>query len=131
MHILIADLHEDRAGIGKQIARDGEPVAQVGEIAVDAVAPCVAERLDLLRLAGDVVGVAVLHVAAGGGPLEVGVELDAVGRVDVDALHLAAQSLALGQAAITCRLVAEDHAVRPVLVVLVELGLVRFAREAR
>ena len=52
------------------------------------------------------------------------VELDAVGRVDVDALHLAAQALALGQAGHHLQRVAEDHAVRPVLVVLVELGLV-------
>ena len=98
MDILIADLHEDGAGIGQQIAGDGQPIAQVGQVGVDAVAPGVAEGLDLLRLAGDVVGLAVLHVAAGGGPLEVAVELDAVGRVDVDALHLAAQPLALGQA---------------------------------
>ena len=69
--IFIADLHEDRAGIGEQIAGDGEAVAKVGEIGVDAVAPGVAEGFDLLGLAGDVVGVAVLHVAAGGGPLEV------------------------------------------------------------
>ncbi len=98
MDIFIADLNEDGAGIGQKIAGDGEPVAQVGEIAVNSVAPGVAEGLDLLRLAGDVVGVAVLHVAAGGGPLEVAVELDAVGRVEVDALHLAAQTLALGKA---------------------------------
>ncbi len=89
MDIFIADLHEDGAGIGEEIAGDGEPVAQVGEVAVDAVAPGVAEGFDLLGLAGDVVGLAVLHVAAGGGPLEVAVELDAVGRVEVDALHLA------------------------------------------
>ena len=130
MHILIADLHEDGAGVGEQIAGDGEPVAQVGEVAVDAVAPGVAEGFDLLRLAGDVVGVAVLHVAAGGGPLEVAVELDAVGRVEVDALHLAAQALALGQARHHLERVAEDHAVRPVLVVLVELGLVHALGDA-
>ncbi len=87
--------------------------------------PGVAEGFDLLRLAGDVVGVAVLHVAAGGGPLEVAVELDAVRRVDVDALHLAAQSFALGQASHDLEGVAEDHAIRPVLVVLVELGAPR------
>jgi hypothetical protein len=113
-----------------KIAGDGEAVAQVGEVAVDAVAPGVAEGFDLLRLAGDVVGVAVLHVAAGRGPLEVAVELDAVGRVEVDALHLAAQALALGEARHHLQGVAEDHAVRPVLVVLVELGLVHALRDA-
>ena len=90
MDIFIADLHEDGAGIVKEIAGDGEAVTEVREIAVDAVAPGVAESFDLLRLAGDVAGVAVRHVAAGGAPLEVAVELDAVGRVDVDALHFAA-----------------------------------------
>ncbi len=56
MDVFIADLHEDGARIAKQIASDGEPVAQVGEVTVDAVAPSVAEGFDLLRLAGDVVG---------------------------------------------------------------------------
>ena len=130
MDIFIADLHEDGAGIGEEIAGDGEAVAEIGEVAVDAVAPGVAEGFDLLRLAGDVVGVAVLHVAAGGGPLEVAVELDAVGRVEVDALHLAAQALALGQAGHDLEGVAEDHAVGPVLVVLIELGLVHALGDA-
>ena len=104
MHIFVADLDEDGAGVGEQIAGDGEAVAKVGEVGVDAVAPGVAEGFDLFGLAGDVVGVAVLDVAAGGGPLEVGVELDAVGRVEVDALDLAAQALALGEEAMTWRL---------------------------
>ena len=95
VNVFITNLHKDGAGIRQQIPRDGEPVPQVGEIAVDAVAPGVAEGFDLLRLAGDVADIAVLHVAAGGGPLEVAVELDAVGRIEVDALHLAAQALAL------------------------------------
>ena len=68
--------------------------------------------------------VAILHVAAGGGPLEVAVEFDAIGRVEVDALNLAAQTLPLGQAGHDLEGVAEDHAVGPVLVVGVELGLV-------
>ena len=62
------------------------------------------------------------HVAAGGGPLEVGVELDAVGRVQVDALDLAAKSFALGERGHDLEAVAEDHAVGPVGVVPVELG---------
>jgi hypothetical protein len=78
-------------GIGEEIAGDGEPVAQVGEVAVDAVAPSVAEGFDLLGLAGDVAGVAVLYVAAGGGPL-----------------HFAPQALALGQAGRDLEGVAED-----------------------
>ena len=89
MNVLITDLHEDGAGLGEQIACDGKAITQVGEVAVDAVAPGVPKRLHLLRLSGDVGGPAVLDVAAGGGPLEVAVELDAVGRVEVDALNLA------------------------------------------
>jgi hypothetical protein len=66
----------------------------------------------------------ILHVAAGRAPLEARVELDAVGRVDVGALDLAAKPLALGEARHHLERVAQDHPVRPVLVVLVELGLV-------
>ena len=38
---------------------------------MDAVAPGVTEGFHLLRLAGDVRDVAVLHIAVGGAPLEV------------------------------------------------------------
>ena len=69
-------------------------------------------------------GIAILHVPAGGGPLKVAVELDAVGRIDVDTLHFAAQSLALCERSHHLQRVAEDHAVRPVLIVLIELSLV-------
>ena len=85
MHVLIADLHEDAAGLGEQVAGDDEPVAQVGQVGVDAELPGVAEGRDLLRLAGGVLGLAVLHVALAGAHLPVGAELDAVGRVEVDA----------------------------------------------
>ena len=91
---------------------------------MDAVAPGVAESLYLLWLAGDVLAVAVAHVAAGGGPLEVGVEPDAVGRVDVDALHFALQALPLGEGGHHLQAVAQDHTVLPVTLVLVELGAV-------
>src|SRR5262245_22242808 len=124
MNIFVADLHDEGTRLGEQIASYGEAVAEVSEIAVDAVAPSVAEGFDLLRLAGDVVGLAVLHVAAGGGPLEVAVELDAVGWIEVDTLHLPPQAFALSQAGHDLEGVAEDHAVGPVLVVLVELGLI-------
>src|SRR5206468_4248607 len=95
---VVADLHEDQAAVGEEVAGDGQAVAQIGQVGVDAVAPGVAEGFDLLGLAGDVVLVAVLDVAARRRPLEIRIEADAVGRVDVDALHLAAQPLALGEA---------------------------------
>jgi hypothetical protein len=91
VHVLVTDLHENGPAVGEQVAGDGKPVAQIGEIRVDAVAPGVAEGFDLFGLAGDVVLVAVRDVAARCRPLEIRVEADAVGGVDIDALHLAAQ----------------------------------------
>ncbi len=55
---------------------------------------------------------------------EVGVEFDAVGWVEVDALDLAAEAFAFCEGGHDLERVAEDHAVGPVLVVLVELGFV-------
>jgi hypothetical protein len=65
MHIFIPDLHEDGAGVSEKIAGNRETVTQIGEIAMDTVAPGVAEGFDLFRLSGDVAGVAILYVAAG------------------------------------------------------------------
>ncbi len=89
---------------------------------MDPVAPCIAERLDLLRLAADMLAVAVLHIAARGGPLEIRVELDAVRRVDVDALHLAAQPFALGETRHHLQRVTQNQAVGPVRLMLIKLG---------
>ena len=122
MDVFVADLDEDAAAVGEEVAGDGEAVAEVGEVAVDAVAPGVAEGFDLFGFAGDVFGFAVFDIAAGGGPLEVGIELDAVRRVKIDALYAAAQSFAFGDAGHDVEAVAEDHAVGPVLFVAVELG---------
>ena len=120
MHVLVADLHEHRAAFGQQVTRRRQPVAQIRQIGMDTVLPGISERLHLLRFARDVLGL-VLHVAAFGGPLEIRIEPDAVGRVDVDALHLAAQLLAFRQRRHNLQGVAENHAVRPVGVVPVEL----------
>ena len=97
---------------------------------MNPIPPRIPERLDLFRLPADVLGLAVRDVAAGRRPLEVRVELDAVGRVEVDALHLAAQPLAFGERRHHLEAVAEDHPVRPVGVVLVELGLGAVVRQA-
>jgi hypothetical protein len=56
--------------------------------------------------------------------LKIAVEFDAVGRVKINALHLAAQALALGHARHDLQAVAKNHPVRPVLIVLIKLGLV-------
>ena len=71
MHVLVADLHEDAPALGQQFAGDDEPVAEVRQVGVDAELPGVAERLDLLRLARGVLGLAVLDVALAGGDLPV------------------------------------------------------------
>ena len=122
-HVPPDSMHEHRSTLRQQVVGHGQPVTQVAQVRVDAIAPSVPKRLHLLGLTGDVLGLAVLHVAAGGGPLKVGVEADAVGRVDIDALHLAAQALALRQRRHHLQTVAEDHAVRPVGVVFVKFGL--------
>jgi hypothetical protein len=55
---------------------------------VNPIAPGVAERFDLLRFTGDMLTLSVGYFAAGRAPLEVAVELDAIGRVEIDALGL-------------------------------------------
>ncbi|GHT90175.1 hypothetical protein FACS1894101_2320 [Betaproteobacteria bacterium] len=64
---------------------------------MNAVPPGIPKGFDLFRFAGNVRGVAVFDIAAGGRPLKIGIEFDAVRRVKIDALHLAAQPFTLGQ----------------------------------
>jgi len=89
---------------------------------VDAITPGIPECLDLFGLAGNMRGVAVLDIAAGGGPLEIAVEFDAIRRVKIDALHLAAQPFALGQGGHDLQTVAQNHPVLPMAFVPVKLG---------
>ncbi|OQA95709.1 MAG: hypothetical protein BWY25_02366 [Chloroflexi bacterium ADurb.Bin222] len=121
MHVLIPNLHEHAAALRQQLAGHGQPVAQVGQVGVDAQLPGVAEGADLLRLAGGVFGFAVLHVALARAHLPVGAEFDAVGRVEVDHLYPSAQPFLLRQTRHHQQRIAQDHAVGPVLLVLVEL----------
>ena len=121
MHVLVANLHEHAARLRQQFSRHGQPVAQVGEVRVDAQLPRITKRPHLLRLACGILRLAVLHIALARADLPVGAEFDAVGRVDVDALHLALQPFLLGQAGHHHERVAQDHAVGPVLFVLIEL----------
>ena len=121
MHVLVADLDEDAAALGQQLAGDGQAVTQVAQVGMDAELPGVAEGLDLLRLAGGILRLAVLDVPLAGADLPVGAELDTVGRVEVDRLDLALQSLLLGQAGHHQQRIAEDEAIAPLLLVLVEV----------
>ena len=121
--ILVADLDEEASAFGEEFAGEDEAVAEVGEVGVDAEFPGVAEGADLFGLAGGVLGLAVLDVALAGGDLPVGAEVDAVGRVEVDHLDLALEALFFGEGGHDEEGVAEDEAVRPVLVVAVEIYL--------
>ena len=129
MHILIPDLHEDRPGFGQQVTRHRQPIAQIRQIGMDAIAPRIPERLHLLRLAGDVLRIAVLHVAARRAPLEIRVEFDPVRRIEIDALHLAPQALALRQRRHHPQTVPQDHPVLPMPVVPIELRARILARQ--
>lgn len=84
MDVFVADLHEAGAGFGEEFAGEGEAVAQVGEVGVDAELPCVAEGFDLFGFAREVFGFVVADGAFAGRGLPIGAELDAVGRVDVN-----------------------------------------------
>lgn len=50
MNIFIADLDENAAAFGEEFAGDGEPVAEVGEIGMDAEFPGVAEGAESIRI---------------------------------------------------------------------------------
>ena len=130
MHIFVADLDEYGAAVCEQVSGDGESVAQVREVRVDAISPSVSECFDLLGFSGDVVCVAVSDVSAGSRPLEVRVESDAVRGIDVYALDFVSHAFAFCERCHDLQAVAEYHAVRPVGVVLVELGLGVFVWES-
>src|SRR5207244_1319754 len=102
VHVLVADLDEAGAGLGEQLASHGETVTQVREVRADA-------------------GLPVARIALARRDLPVGTERDAVGRVHVYHLDLAAEVLLLGEAVHHEQGVAEDQAVRPVALVGVEV----------
>ena len=89
---------------------------------MDAELPRVAEGADGLRLLREVVVAAVLHVALVDEGLEVGAVADAVGRVDVDHLHLAGHAFFFQQAVHDQQAVSGNEPVGPVVFVLVELN---------
>jgi len=64
----------------------------------------------------------ILNISTSSRPLKIGIELDSIRRVNVNTLHLAAQPLSLGQRGHHLQRIAQNHAVAPVGVVLVELG---------
>ena len=125
VNILIADLHKHAAGLREQVAGHHQPIAQVGEVGVDTQLPSVAEGAHLFGLAGGVLGLAVFHVALAGAHLPVGAELDAIGRIEVNGLHLALEAFLLGQRGHHKQRIAQDESVGPVLLVVVKVDLLR------
>ncbi len=87
---------------------------------MDTVVPRVPKRLHHLRLVRDVIPVAVLHVRGLCRRLPVGVELDPVGRVEIDHLHFAAQRFVFREGRHDLQRIAENQAVLPPFLVVVE-----------
>src|SRR5208337_831022 len=85
--------------------------------------PSVTKSTNLLGLTTSVLCLAVFDGAFSSANLPVRPELDAVGWVDVDHLHLALEPLLLGKAGHDMERVPQDHAVRPLLIMLVKLDL--------
>jgi len=95
------------------------------------IPPGIPKCLHLFRFAGNVIDFTISHIAAGGGPLKIGVKLDPIGRIEIDALHLTAQAFPLSQRGHHLQAVTEDHPVAPVGVMLVELGLCSFGETVK
>ena len=121
MNILITDLHKHTAALSQQFPRHDQPVAQISQVRMDAQLPGIPEGLDLLRLARGVLRLAILYVPLACAHLPVRAELDPVGRIHVDHLHPPLQPLFLRQRGHHQQAVAQDHAVGPVLLVVVEI----------
>ena len=87
---------------------------------MDTECPCIAVGFDLFPFAGQIL-LSVLYIALKNGGLEVGGEFDAVGWVDVDHLHFTGEVFSVCEGAHYGKAVAEDEAVCPIYVVLVEI----------
>jgi hypothetical protein len=77
-----------------------------------------------------VIGLSILHMPSCCGSLEVAVELDAVGTIDVDALHFAAQTFPIGEAGHHLQRIAKDQAITPVCIALVKFCSPCISRQA-
>src|SRR6201988_1107510 len=88
---------------------------------MDTELPCITERSELLWLPRCVFNLAVCNVTFPCAHLPVRPKLYPVWRIEVDALHLPLQPLLLGQTRHHQEGVAQDHPVRPVSLVVVEV----------
>jgi len=100
---------------------NGQSIPKVTKVRVNPQLPGIPKGFDLLGLTGQVLLFAVLHLAFARAHLPVGAKLNPIGRVHVDHLHLALQGLFLRQGGHHQQAVAQDHAVGPVLLVMVKI----------
>ena len=87
---------------------------------MDPERPRIPIGFDLLSFAGQIL-FSVLYIALKDCGLEVGGELDTVGWVNIDHLHLASKVFSVCKGAHHGEAIAEDEAVRPIYVVLVKI----------
>ena len=124
MQIVIGNLHEDGARFGQQFPGQQQPVAQIGQVGMQAQFPGITVSLHHFRLADHFLVLAVGHVALAHEGLEVGAEFHAIRRIDIEHLHLAAQALVLQQRVHHLQRIAQNQAVGPRAGVLVGVQLV-------
>ncbi len=86
-----------------------------------SVCPRVPESAHDLRLATLKFPFAILNVAISRRDLPIRVEFNPIRSVHVDALDLASKCFFFGEAGHDVQGIPEDHAVRPMLIVLVEI----------
>ena len=114
MHIFIADLHEYGAGFSEKFAGCNQAIAQIGKVGMDTELPGIAESADLFGLAGDIFGATFAHTVFARADLPIGTKSDAVGRVNVDHLHAAFETLFFCQTVHNEERIAQNEAVGPV-----------------
>jgi len=88
---------------------------------MDAQLPCVPKGPDLLRLAGQVLILAILHVPLIHEGLEVAAILHSIGWIDVDHLHLAGHALLLQKGIHDQEGIPGNETIGPAMRMLVEL----------
>src|SRR5208337_2052189 len=104
---------------------------------MNSTLPCVSESPHLLGLTSSIFHLSVLDIPLSSAYLPVRPELNPIGRVEIDHLNLTLEPLLFGKASHNLERVPQNHAVRPFLIVLVELNLavelqcVKVVEEAR
>ena len=136
VQVLVADLDEDAAAGGEEIAGEKEPIAQIGQVGMQAEFPGIPIGLDHFRFARHVLVVIMGDIALADEGLEVAAELHAVGRVHVDHLHLATEPFIVQERVHDHKRITQHHAIRPVVLILIGLqyligdGMLRVTKQS-